>query len=150
IATNVVVETTGDHTPELKVSVRASVSLNLRYPKRIGFVLRDGEFQAQTIRIATRRGDPPKIKEVEDPDDILDVEVLEPEGTATPILLRIRGDAREKIGDNDSHEFFVHTDDPDEPKVAIRYGMSSRRPPKKTRFQGQRSDRAPPARPRSQ
>ena len=135
-ATKVVIETTGEHTPRLTIPVRASAVYNLSYPKRVTLVRRGtGPFE-QTLRISTRRGDPPKIEKVEDPDGLLDIEVLEADGPRVGIRLRLRENATAKIDERAAHELLVHTNDPDEPKVAIEYNLRSVATPNRARAKG--------------
>ncbi len=124
-ATNVVVETTGEHTPRLTIPVHASASYNLRYPKRITLVRRGTGPVEQVLRISTRRGDPPRIRKVEDPDGLLDIEVLEPDGPTVGIRLRVHDDALTSIDERAVHALLVHTDDPHEPEVKIEYGLAN-------------------------
>lgn len=130
--TNVIVETTGEHTPELKVQVRVMVTFNLRYPKRIGLTRRGEGPIERTIQISTRRGGAPKIEKVEDPDGLLDIEVLEPKGPSTGIHVRVRDDAKGKLADGSKHKLYIHTDDEDEPRIEIEY--LSTPPPKSQRM----------------
>jgi hypothetical protein len=123
--TSIIVATTGENTPELTVPVRASVASNLRYPKRFGFTRRVGKPLEQTVRITTRRGDAPKIGKVEDPDGLLDVEVLEPEGPTTSIRVRVREDEPTGPGSGGPHTLIVHTDDPDEPRLELEYRVTA-------------------------
>jgi hypothetical protein len=123
IATKVIVETTGEHTPQLAIPVRASASYNLTYPKRIVFARSGAGALEQNLRISTRRGDPPKIGKVEDPDGLLEIEVLETKGPSVNIRLRVRAGADAKLADGAAHELVVHTDDRDEPKVKIEYSL---------------------------
>ena len=135
-STKVIIETTGEHTPRLTIPVRASAVYNLSYPKRVTLVRRgDGPFE-QTLRISTRRGDPPKIKKVEDPDGLLDIEVLEPDGPTVSVRLRLRENATAKVDDRAAHELVVHTNDKDEPKVAIEYNLRTVAPPNRKRATG--------------
>lgn len=122
--TSIIVATTGENTPELAIPVHASVAFNLRYPKRFGFTRRGGKPLEQTIRITTRRGDAPKITKVEDPDGLLDIEVLEPEGPTTGIRVRVREDERTKQGEGVPHTLIVHTNDPDEPRLELEYRVT--------------------------
>jgi hypothetical protein len=122
--TSIIVATTGENTPELTIPVHASVAFNLRYPKRFGFTRRDGKLE-QTVRITTRRGDAPKIGKVEDPEGLLDFEVLEPEGPSTSIRVRVRDDALTKHDDGVPHTLIVHTDDPDEPRLELEYRVTA-------------------------
>jgi hypothetical protein len=127
-ATKVVIETTGEHTPTLTIPVRATAAYNLVYPKRVTLTRRgDGPFE-QNLRISTRRGDPPKIGKVEDPDGLLDIEVLEPEGPTVNIRLRLRETAN--VDERAAHELLVHTNDPDEPKLELEYNLRTARAPK--------------------
>lgn len=133
-STNVVVETTGENTPELTIPVRASAALNLRYPKRFGFAWRGGELQERTIRISTRRGDAPKIKKVVDPDDLLDIEVLEPQGPMTSIRMRVREDQVAKANEDVPHTLVVHTNDPDEPRLELEYRVMAQQAPQRMKL----------------
>lgn len=123
--TSIVVATTGENTPELKIPVHASVAFNLRYPKRFGFTRRDGKPLEQTVRITTRRGDAPKLGKIEDPDGLLDIEVLAPEGPTTSIRLRVREGEPTKQADGAAHTLIVHTDDPDEPRLELEYRVTA-------------------------
>jgi hypothetical protein len=123
--TSIIVATTGENTPELKIPVHATVAFNLRYPKRFGFTRRDGKPLEQTVRITTRRGDAPKLGKVEDPDGLLDIEVLEPEGPTTSIRVRVREDEPTKQDDGAPHRLIVHTDDPDEPRLELEYRVTA-------------------------
>ena len=119
--TKVVIETTGENTPELTIPVRASAAHNLRYPKRFALVRRDGDPFEYTLRISTRRGDPPEIGQIEDPDGLLDIRVLEPRGPSVGIRLRVREDKAAKIDEHAIHALRVHTNDPDEPELELEY-----------------------------
>jgi hypothetical protein len=124
-ATKVIVETTGEHTPRLTIPVRASAAYNLVYPKRVTLTRRgNGPFE-HNLRVSTRRGDPPKIVKVEDPDGLLDIEVLAPEGPTVDIRLRVRETAN--VGSHTAHQLRVHTNDPDEPKLEIEYELRTAR-----------------------
>ncbi len=127
-STKIVVETTGEHTPTLTIPVRATAAYNLIYPKRVTLTRRgDGPFESK-LRIATRRGDPPKIGKVEDPDGLLDIEVLAPEGPAVNIRLRVREAA--KVTERVAHALHVHTNDPDEPKLELQYDLRTASAPR--------------------
>jgi len=132
-STNVIVETTGEHTPKLTVPVRASASYNLVYPKRVK-ITRDGSGRLEhALRISTRRGDAPKIGKVEDPDGLLEIEVLEAKGTSVEIRLKVREDAVAAIDERGRHTLWVHTNDPDEPKLELEYTVQTaerRKPPR--------------------
>ncbi len=127
-ATNVIVETTGEHTPELAVPVRASAAANLTYPKRVVIIGRDGQFE-RTIRLSTRRGDPPKVTKVEDPDRLLDIDIGEPTATSVDIDLRLREAKVGTIDERTMHTLRLHTNDRDEPKIEIQYQFRSARAP---------------------
>jgi hypothetical protein len=122
-STRVIVETTGEHTPRLTIGVRATAAYNLVYPKRITFKPDGDGALAQTLWISTRRGDPPKIGKVEDPDGLLDVEILPAQATAVNLKLRVRAPDQAKL-DGAKHPLWVHTNDRDEPKIAIEYVLA--------------------------
>ncbi len=129
-ATKVIIETTGEHTPTLTIPVRATVASNLVYPKRVTLTRRgDAPFEHK-LRVSTRRGDPPKISKVEDPDGLLDIEVLAPEGPTVHIRLRLREAAKV---DERAHKLRLHTNDPDEPKIEVTYSLKTSPAPSKTR-----------------
>jgi hypothetical protein len=131
--TNVIVETTGEHTPRLTIPVRASAAHNLIYPKRVTLTRRaSGPFE-QNLRISTRRGDPPKIGKVEDPDGLLDIEVLEPDGPTVDIRLRVRENETAKVDEHAAHKLWVHTNDPGEPKLELEYNLRTGPAPSRTR-----------------
>lgn len=124
-ATRAIIETTGDHTPKLEIPVRANAVYNLIYPKRFAFARRGGGEGPleHTIRISTRRGDPPKIGKVEDPDGLLDIEVLKADGPSVSIRVRVREDQVAKLDERAVHELVVHTGDPHEPRLELSYSM---------------------------
>lgn len=122
-STRVIVDTTGEHTPRLTIPVRATAAYNLVYPKRISFTPdKDGALE-QTLRISTRRGDPPKVTKIEDPEGLLDIEILPAKATAVSVKLRVRAPDTAKLDEKIEHTLWVHTDDRDEPKVAIEYRL---------------------------
>lgn len=124
-STKVIVETTGEHTPRLTVPVRATAAYNLVYPKRVTLPPNaDGQFE-ENLRISTRRGDPPKIGKVEDPDGLLDIEVQGAKGPTVTIRLRARADATAKVDARVRHKLLVHTNDPDEPKIELEYNLGT-------------------------
>jgi hypothetical protein len=126
--TRVEIKTTGRHTPELNVPVRASVVSNLRYAKRIHFMQQDGAFGPRQVRISTRDGTAPTIAKVEDPDGLLDFEILPAKGATVSIEARLD---EAKLAALDERErgrlrtLIVHTDDPDEPRVEIMYKIGA-------------------------
>lgn len=127
-STRVVVKTSGENTPELTIPVRASVALNLRYAKQFRFTRRDGKLLDRTIRISSRRGDAPKISKVEDPDGLLDIEVLEAQGPMASIRMRVLEDQLVAIDVGTPHTLIVHTNDRDEPKIELEYRIMAERP----------------------
>lgn len=128
-STQIKILTTGENTPEISVPVRASVAKNLRYQKTLRFV-RDGEgFKQRRIHISARHGDAPKIKKVEDPDGLLEIEVLEAHEALVSIRVQVLTDkwkALDEKAQRASHRLLVHTDDKEEPIVVLHY----RTPPK--------------------
>lgn len=132
--TNVVVETTGEHTPQLKIAVRANVAANLIYPKRVAIMRREGQPLERTIRISSRRGDPPKIGKIEDPDGLLDIDVLEPEPTSVSLRLRVRDG--ETVDDAGVHPLRLHTNDPEQPKLELTYEVRTSADRRRSRARG--------------
>lgn len=123
VSTKLVVETTGVHTPTLNIPVRASAVTNLVYPERVVLMRNASGTFEKKLRISTRRGDPPKIGKVEDPDGLLDTEVLEAKGPSVEIVLRVREAEATKLDERARHKLWVHTNDRDEPKVEIEYSV---------------------------
>ena len=121
-------KTTGENTPELKIPVRAKVTFNLSFPKRVAFAQRDGELLSRVVRFPTRRGDPPTLAEFDDPDNLLDIEVLPVRGPTTPVRMGIRKDAQAKASDGAPHKLFVQTDDPDQPRIELEYRVNTEVP----------------------
>lgn len=119
--TDVVVTTTGENTPELKIPVRANTALNLRYQQRQRFTYQDGKVKSRTLRISSLRGDAPKIKKVVDADGLLDTEVLEARGPMASIKMTVREDKVPADNDGGPHVLLVYTNDREEPKLEIEY-----------------------------
>lgn len=127
-ATRVVVKTTGENTPELFVAVQASAALNLRYVDKVRFSYREGALQERVLRISARQGDAPKITKLEDPDGLLDTEVLEPQGPMASVRLTIREDKLQALtpeGRSGMHKLIVHTSDEQEPRIEIEYSVAA-------------------------
>ena len=128
VSTEIIVKTDGEHTPELRVPVRASTTYNLQYISRVRFSYRNGVLSSRVVRITGRHtGKAPKIKKVVDPDGILDYEVLEARGAMANIRLEVKPDALAKLDDEartGSHELTVHTDDKDEPTIVFEYRVA--------------------------
>jgi hypothetical protein len=127
-ATRVVVKTTGENTPELFIAVQASAALNLRYVNKLRFAYREGVLQERVLRISARQGDAPKLTKVEDPDGLLDTEVLEPEGPMASLRLTVRQDKLEALppeGRTGNHKLIVHTSDEQEPRIEIEYSVAA-------------------------
>lgn len=122
-ATKIIVETTGEYTPTLTIPVRANAAYNLIYPKRVTLTRNASGTFEQNLRVSTRRGDPPKVGKVEDPDGLLDIEIGAANGTAVNIRLRVREPDTAKVDDKAMHTLWVHTDDRDEPKVKVEYNL---------------------------
>jgi len=126
-STRVVVKTTGENTPELFVAVQASAALNLRYANKVRFSYREGVLQERVLRITARQGDAPKIKKVEDPDGLLDIEVLEAEGSMASVRLVVKEDKLGALGPEaraGMHPLIVHTSDKQEPKLELQYSVA--------------------------
>jgi hypothetical protein len=119
--TRVVVKTTGENTPELFVPIRANTALNLRYLKKVRFARKNGKVQERTYRISARHGDAPKIKKVKDPDGLLEIEVLEPDGAMASIRLKVREDRLSEADGGGKHPLTIITNDRQEPRLEIEY-----------------------------
>jgi hypothetical protein len=125
-STRIAVKTTGENTPELFVAVQASAALNLRYASKVRFSYRDGALQERVLRISARQGDAPKIGKVEDPDGLLDIEVLEPQGPMASVRLVVREDKLKALDAEARvalHPLIVHTNDKQEPKLELQYSV---------------------------
>lgn len=126
--TRVEVRTTGPHTPELNIPVRAAVASNLRYAKRMHFPLRDDAFLARQIRVSTRDGTAPQIKKVEDPAKLLVLEIREPVDGSVTIDARVDQAAYQALDEAQRKQprtLTIHTNDPDEPRVEITYSLGT-------------------------
>jgi hypothetical protein len=124
--TRIEVTTTGAHTPQLNIPVRAVVASNLRYSKRVHFAQRDGAWVERQIRISAHDGTTPKIGKIEDPDGLLVLEMLEPNGATVTIEARVdeaKASALAETERGKSRILTIHTNDPDEPRVAITYTL---------------------------
>jgi hypothetical protein len=127
-ATRVVVKTTGENTPELIIAVQASAALNLRYVDKVRFSYREGVLQERILRISARQGDAPKIEKLEDPDGLLDTEVLEAQGPMASVRLVVREDKLQALtpeARTGMHTLIVHTSDKLEPRVEIQYSVAA-------------------------
>lgn len=127
-ATRVIVKTTGENTPELIIAVQASAALNLRYVDKVRFSYREGVLQERVLRISARQGDAPKIKKVEDPDGLLDIEVLEPQGPMASVRLTVREEKLQALAPaarTGMHKLIVHTSDKQEPRLEMEYSIAA-------------------------
>lgn len=133
-STKIRVITTGESTPEFVIPVRAAAVLNLRYQKNVRFSRREGKLQQRMLRISSREGDAPKIKKLQDPDGLLELEVLDSQGAMASIRARV-DEAKYMALDEQArlapHELIVLTNDRDEPRLELEYQImpvSSTRP----------------------
>lgn len=128
VSTKIRVVTTGESTPLLVIPVRASAALNLRYLKSIRFSRKEGEIRDRVIRISSRFGDAaPKIKRVEDPDGLLEYEILPAEGSMASISAKIikdKWEALDEKGRVGPHPLIVFTNDRDEPRLELEYRVA--------------------------
>jgi hypothetical protein len=127
-ATRVIVKTTGENTPELIIAVQASAALNLRYVDKVRFSYREGALQERVLRISAREGDAPKITKLEDPDGLLDTEVLEAQGPMASVRLVVREDKLQALSPEartGMHTLIVHTSDKQEPRLEIQYSVAA-------------------------
>jgi hypothetical protein len=127
-STRVVIKTTGENTPELFVAVQASAALNLRYVSKVRFSYREGALQERVLRISARQGDAPTITKIEDPDGLLDTEVLEPQGPMASVRLVVREEKLQALAQAERvgmHKMLVHTNDKQEPTIEIEYSVAA-------------------------
>jgi hypothetical protein len=102
--------------------------LNLRYVDKMRFSWRAGVLQERVLRITARRGDAPKIKKIEDPDGLLDYEVLEPQGAMASIRLKIREAELQALTQEARlgvHKMIVYTSDKEEPRIEFEYTVAA-------------------------
>jgi hypothetical protein len=127
-STRVLIKTTGEYTPELFVAVQASAALNLRYVNNLRFSWRNGVLQERVLRISARQGDAPKIGKIEDPDGLLDFEVLEPQGPMANVRFTVREATFEALAPEArlaKHKLIVHTSDKQEPTIELEYSVAA-------------------------
>lgn len=127
------VETSSPDLPELTLPVTATVSSDLRYSKRVHFMRKNGVLLGQTIRITNRKGDAPKIEKVEDPDGLLELEILPAKGAQAQIEAHVNEDELAKLEDapRARHELIVHTDHEVESRIELEYMIVDRQRPLK-------------------
>jgi hypothetical protein len=130
--TKIMVALEGSDVEKLEVPVRAGVVGDLRYSRSLYFSKREGEFPSREVVFTTRSGKPVELKKVEDPDGKLKLTIDTPKGKKAVIKAEV-ADPTAKYEKPARHSFKVHTSDPDEPIVEIRYTITDRsgrrRPP---------------------
>ena len=126
-STRVVVETSGDNTPELSIVVRASAAKNLRYAEQIRFFSRDGRPQPYTLRISARDGNAPRVPKLDDPDGLLEIEVLPGDGAVASVRLTPRESEAGTTPDGGWHPLIVHTTDREQPRLELKYRFEPER-----------------------
>jgi hypothetical protein len=127
-ATRVEVETTGEHTPRLDIPVRATVTSNLQYSKRLHFPLRSGEFLARQIRLSTRDGIAPKIKKVDDPSGLLVLEIRDPVDGKITIDAQVdmaKYEALDEAARKQTWTLTIHSNDPHEPRAEVSFTIGA-------------------------
>jgi hypothetical protein len=129
---------------KVKVSVRVEVVGDLRYPRYVRFMKKDGKFPAQTVVFSSRSGKPVKIKNATDPEGLLKLEIGEPAGPRAVIRAEV-ADPNKEFKTPRRRRFVVETTDRDEPKVEINYMIFERRDRRRV---GPAGTSRPPARPR--
>lgn len=128
-STKIFIETTGANTPKLELSVHANAAGNLRYLKSIRFLNKDGEIVPRELHLSSRHGERPEITRVEDPDGLLDFEILPPKGKLASVSLAVRAELWSALDDNRKrakHDLIVHTTDPEEPRITVSYSVASK------------------------
>jgi hypothetical protein len=121
--TRILVESNSEESP-LRIPVRARVVSNLRYTKRMSFVQKDGTYNKRLIRFTARDGVAPKLRKIVDPDGLLVLEKLDPKDGRISIKAQVDEKKLAKLDDEAraaAHYLYVHTNDPDEPKVELIY-----------------------------
>ncbi|EDM73672.1 hypothetical protein PPSIR1_02718 [Plesiocystis pacifica SIR-1] len=132
-ASRVEVTTSAEDGKQLRVDVRALVVSNLKYAKSFRFTRREGAFAPRMIRVAARNGEAPELSKIEEPLGVLELSVGEAQGGAVTITATVdvaKFEALSQVQKDTRHSLFVHTDDPDEPKLEFFY--SFRDPPPRT------------------
>jgi hypothetical protein len=127
-STRLTIRTSGEHTPMLSVPIRARTVYNLRYVKSIRFTRRKGRIQQRQVHISSRDGDAPKIRRVEDPDGLLDVEVLPAKGPMVSVRVQIKPEVWDATAEKKQlavHPLYIHTDDAEEPRLELDYRVMS-------------------------
>lgn len=127
--TRIVAKTSSANTPEVVVTVHASAAANLRYLKTLRFIRKNGRLLSRELHVSARHGDRPTITKVEDPDGLLNFEILEPRGKLASVRLEVKEDAWEALEPDQqkaTHELIVHTTDREEPKITISYGVAGK------------------------
>ncbi len=130
-----VIKTNSPHMPELQVPVRAIIPSDLRYSKFLSFNKRGDAYATKTLRITARSGKAPKIKKVEDPDGLLEVELVETKKLEDVATLRatLKAEAVEALDEKARaarHPLVVHTDHRTEPRLEVSYIIRSASPRK--------------------
>lgn len=135
-STRIIVKTSGVNTPELVLPVHAGAAMNLRYPRKLRFMLKNGELQPRMLRITARDGTAPTIEKIVDPDGLLEFEILEPKGAVANIELKINEDALMKLTQPErlqTRKLIIHTSDRDEPKIELEYQATGAPPARSVR-----------------
>jgi hypothetical protein len=157
LSTKISVVTTGESTPEFSIHVSVNVVLNLRYQKNIRFTRREGKLQSRVLRISARTGDAPKIKKVQDPDGLLEIEVLDAQGAMASVRIEV-DEAKYAAASEQAklapHKLIILNSDRDEPRLELEYQITPesnlRAPPNPTPTIGTATATAPGSDPHAQ
>ena len=119
ISTSVRIHTEGLDKPFFDVPVIARISGNLRYPKKLFFFKRKGEFPKKRVEISTRDGSSLRVKDIVDADKILKVTIEKNNAPVVRIAAEV-ADPNTK-GDEIEHRLVIRTDNKSEPNAVISY-----------------------------
>ena len=110
----------------MEIPIRVSVVGDLQYVRSVHFGKSPTSgFSPREVRLSSRSGKTVKIKKVVDPDGLLKIDLVTPEGNPAVFkatVLSAEGDFSKPT----QHVLKVHTGDPDEPIVEISYMISLR------------------------
>ena len=126
VATYVVVKYSGSDVDEVKVPIRANVVGDLHYTRSMYFNKREDGFPERTATFSSRSGKKVVIKKVEDPAGKLEVELSRGRDPKQAVITARIKDDDERYPRPERHELKVHTNDPDQPVVELRYTISER------------------------
>jgi hypothetical protein len=120
ISTELVVRTEGSSEPAGRANVRLEVVGNLRYPKMVQVLRKEGKAFSTDISFTSRSNKPFSLKRAEDPNKLLKLEILERKGPNARVRVQLV-DENAVIQEGKRFTFTVYTSDRTEPTVEIPY-----------------------------